>query len=163
MGMGTVEGNHLTRLFVLAKYQGQGIGTALLNYLEDMIIREYGSVLLDASLPSGEFYRKRRYVQVEHREHHVENGKILSYEVMRKRYLPIDPEIYNAPAQLVRKEMELQGIDFDELKNKISSWIYLLADSLYDTILEKNVGTLKYHVGGEVYVMNHNDHLSYCT
>ena len=161
VGTATVDENHLCRLFVLPEYQGQGLGTMLLDYLEDMIIREYGVVLLDASLPSGEFYRKRRYRQVEHREQPVTNGKILSYEVMCKRFLPIDPEIYNAPAQLVRKEMELQGIDPDELKNEIPSRVYLLADSLYDTMLEKNVGILKYHVGGELYVMNHNERMGF--
>ncbi|MBQ4311523.1 MAG: GNAT family N-acetyltransferase [Oscillospiraceae bacterium] len=92
VGTGTVDENHLCRLFVLPEYQGKGAGTALLDYLEDKIIREYGLVLLDSSLPSGEFYRKRHYHQVEHREHHVKNGKILSYEVMCKRYLPVDPD-----------------------------------------------------------------------
>ena len=161
VGTGTVDGNHLSRVFVLPSYQGKGIGSALLDYLEDMIIREWGSILLDASLSSGEFYRKRRYHQVEHREQHVANGKILSYEVMCKRYLPIDPEIYNAPAQLIRKEMELQGMNLDELQNQIPSRVYLLADSLYDTMLEKNVGTLKLHVGGELYVMTKNDRIGF--
>ena len=161
VGTATVDDNHICRLFVLPEYQGQGIGSALLDYLEDRIIKEYGCTLIDASLPSGEFYRKRRYRQVEHREHQVANGKILSYEVMCKKYLPINPEIYNAPTHLVRKEMELQGIDLDELKKEIPTRVYLLADSLYDTMLGKNVGTLKYHVGGEVYVMNHNARIGF--
>lgn len=161
VGTGTIDGNHITRLFVRPGYQGRGIGSALMDYLEAAVIRDYGSVLIDSSLPSGEFYRKRRYVQIEHREHPAANGKILSYEVMRKRIFSIDPEMYNAPARLVRKEMELQGIDFDELKEKIPHRVYLLADSLYDTMIERNVGTLAYHIGGELYVMNHNDRIGF--
>ena len=52
-----------------------------------------------------------------HQEYVLDNGKILEYEVMIKTELPIDPEIYNAPFVLVSKEMELQGINIDELRN----------------------------------------------
>ena len=82
---GTADGNHIYRLFTLPEYQGRGIGTALMNMLEEVILRQYDSVELDASLPAGEFYRKRNYRQTGHGEHPVENGKILSYEMMEKR------------------------------------------------------------------------------
>lgn len=155
-GTGTTEGNHITRLFVLPEYQGRGIGSALMDHLEDRIIREHGSIELDASLPSAEFYRKRHYVPTEHREHPVANGKILAYEVMRKRIFPINPEKYNAPEQLVRRETELKGMDFDEIREKIPSRVYLLADSLYDTMIARNAGEPAYDIGGELYVMKQN-------
>ena len=37
----------------------------------------------------------------------------------------------------------------------------MLADSLFDTMLEKNVGTLTFDVGGGIYVMNHNNSLGF--
>ena len=160
-GTATMEDNRISRAYVLPEYQGTRMGSRLMEHLEKEIIKNHGFVEVDASLPAGEFYRKRNYVQIMHTEYPVENGKILSYEVMRKRNFDIDPEIYNAPSQLVRREIELQGLDFDELKNKIPSRVYLLADSLYDTILARNVGKLAYHVGGEVYVMKHNDRIGF--
>ena len=160
-GTATMEDNRISRVYVLPEYQGTGMGSRLMKHLEKEIIKIHGFVEVDATLPAGEFFRKRNYVQITHAEHLVENGKILSYEVMRKRNFDIDPEVYNAPSQLVRREIELQGHDFDELKNKIPSRVYLLADSLYDTILARNVGKLAYHVGGEIYVMNHNDRIGF--
>ncbi|MCM1026149.1 MAG: phosphorylase [Roseburia sp.] len=53
--------------------------------------------------------------------------------------------------------MELQGIDFDEMRKAFPKRIYLLADSLYDTMLAQKAGTLTWHVGGEVYVMDHDN------
>lgn len=156
-GTATVEDNRVSRVYVLPEYQGAGMGSRLMEHLEKEIIKNHGFVEVDSSLPAGEFYRKRNYVQIMHAEHPVENGKILSYEVMRKRNFDIDPEVYNAPSQLVRREIELQGLDFDELKNKIPSRVYLLADSLYDTMLARNAGKSAYHVGGEIYVMNHDE------
>ncbi len=161
VGTGTIEGNHISRVYVLPAYQGTGIGSTLMDYLEGEIIKHYGCVEIEASLPAGEFYRKRHYVQKMHVDYPVANGKILSYEVMQKRHFAIDPEVYNAPAQLVKKEIELQGLNFDELRSKIPSRVYLLADSLYDTMLARNVGTLTYHVGGEIYVMNHNQQIGF--
>ena len=78
-----------------------------------------------------------------------------------EKNFPIDPKEFNAPSQLVRREMELQGIDLDELRKVFPKRLYLLADSLYDTMLEKNAGTLTYHVGGEVYVMDHDNSVGF--
>ncbi|MCI8769064.1 GNAT family N-acetyltransferase [Schaedlerella sp.] len=160
-GTGTIEGNRISRVYVLPEHQGAGIGSALMDYLENEIIKSHGSVEIEASLPAGEFYRKRHYVQKTHVDYPVANGKILSYEVMQKRHFDIDPEVYNAPVQLVKKECELQGLNYDELRSKIPSRVYLLADSLYDTTLARNVGALKYQVGGELYVMTHNTQIGF--
>lgn len=46
---------------------------------------------------------------------------------MRKREFDIDPALYNAPSVLVRKEIELQGLDFDEYQTKVPNRVYLPA------------------------------------
>ena len=158
---GTADGEHITRVYVLPEYQRCGYGSAIMDFLEQKIINENGAAWIDSSLPAGRFYHSRGYMTKEHQEYELDNGKILEYEVMVKTELPIDPEIYNAPSVLVSKEMELQGINIDELRNIFPKRLYLLADSLYDKMLEKNVGTLTYHVGGEVYVMNYNNNIGF--
>lgn len=158
---GTADEEHLTGIYVLPEHQGKGYGSAMMDFLEQKIITEYGVAYIDSSLPAGKFYHSRGYITKEHLEYDLDNGKILEYEVMYKRELPIDPNIYNAPAVLVMKEMELQGIDIEELRNVFPKRIYLLADSLYDKMLERNAGTLTYHVGGEVYVMNSNKYIGF--
>ena len=85
VGTGTIDGDEVSRVYVLPEYQGMGVGSTLMDALERMVIRDHGSVRVDASLPAAEFYRRRRYVQVTHAEHPVANGKILAYEIMRKR------------------------------------------------------------------------------
>lgn len=161
VGTGTIEENHISRIYVLPQYQSIGIWSMLMNYLEKEIIKNYGSVEVNVFLPSVEFYRKRNYVHKMQVDCPVANGKILSYEVMQKKQFDIDPELYNAPLQLVKREIELQGLDYNELTNKIPSRVYLLADSLFDAMLIRNVGTLEYHVGGDIYVMNNNKQIGF--
>ena len=161
IGTGTLDGDHIRCLFVSPQFQGRGIGTLLMDFFESEIIKTYGAVYLDSSLPAGKFYNSRGYAVKEYKEHRLENGKVLAYEIMCKNNFPIDPNEYNAPLQLVRREMELQGIDLDEMRKVFPERLYLLADSLYDAMLAKNVGTLTYHVGGEVYVMNSNSKVGF--
>lgn len=158
---GTVDEEHITRIYVLPPKQGKGYGSSMMDFLEQKVITEYGEAYIDSSLPAGKFYHSRGYITKEHLEYELENGKILEYEVMCKRELPIDPNIYNAPTVLVKKEMELQGSDIEELRKVFPKRIYLLADSLYDKMLERNVGTLRYHVGGDVHVMNSNNDIGF--
>ena len=156
VGTGTLDGDHIKRLFVLPQFQGQGIGTLIMDFLETEIVKHYGAVWLGSSLPAGKFYHDRGYMAKKYEEIQLENDKVLAYELMCRNQFPIDPNEYNAPSQLVRREMELQGIDLDELRKIFPKRVYLLADSLYDTMLSKNAGTLTYHVGGEVYILSHN-------
>ena len=161
IGTGTIDGDHIGRVFVLPQFQGRGIGTLIMDFFESEIIKSHGAVWLDSSLPAGKFYHSRGYITKEYEEHRLVNDKVLAYEIMCRNNFPIDPNEYNAPSQLVRREMELQGIDLDEMRAAFPKRLYLLADSLYDAMLAKNVGTLTYHVGGEVYVMNHNDQVGF--
>ena len=161
IGTGTVDGDSITRLFVLPSYQGKGAGSAMMDFLEAEILRDHGAVWIDSSLPAGEFYRKRHYVPQTHGEHHVANGKILAYEIMCRRDFPIDPDVYNAPSQLVRRELEQQGLDPDEIKARIPARVYLLADSLYDTMLSRKAGTPAFPVGGDLYMMDHDPRIGF--
>lgn len=161
VGTGTLDGDHIRRVFVLPTFQGQGIGSLLMDFLESEVIKNHGAVWLDSSLPGGKFYHNRGYAAKKYAEHPLENGKVLAYEIMCRNHFPIDPEEYNAPSRLVRREMELQGIDLDEMKKAFPKRVYLLADSLYDTMLSRNAGTRTYPVGGEVYVMNHDGRVGF--
>lgn len=40
---GTAEAEHITRVYVLPEYQGHGLGSALMDFLEDKTIRRFGS------------------------------------------------------------------------------------------------------------------------
>lgn len=161
IGTGTLDGDHIKRLFVLPKFQGQGIGTLIMDFFESEIIKGYGAAWVDSSLPAAKFYSDRGYAAKEYKEYKLENDKVLAYEIMCRNNFPIDPDEYNAPSQLVKREVELQGIDFDEMREKFPKRVYLLADSLYDTMLAKNIGTLIWHVGGDVYVMDHGDKVGF--
>ena len=41
VGTGSRTGNHITRVYVLPEYEGQGFGTVIMNHLEDEIFAEY--------------------------------------------------------------------------------------------------------------------------
>ena len=157
IGTGTLDGDHIMRVFVSPQFQRQGIGTLIMDFLEAEIIKGHGAAWLESSLPAGKFYHNRGYITKGYEEYPLGNDKVLAYAIMCRKKFPIDPKEFNAPSQLVRREMELQGIDFDKMREAFPKRLYLLADSLYDTMLAKNVGTLTYHVGGEVYVMNHDN------
>ena len=81
---GTIEGNHINRVYVLPEYRGIGVGKRLMDYLEDIISKSYNEIWVDASLPAGGFYQMRGYVTKDHQEYPLENDKILAYEVMCK-------------------------------------------------------------------------------
>lgn len=158
---GTLDGDHIRRVFVLPPFQGQGIGTLIMDFLEGEVIKAHGAAWLDSSLPAGKFYHDRGYVTRKYEECRLDNDKVLAYEIMCKNNFPVDPKEYNAPLQLVRREMELQGMDLDEVRKAFPERIYLLADDMYSAMLAKNVGTPAYHVGGGVYVMNRNHQVGF--
>lgn len=85
VGTGTLEKNHIKRVFVLPEFQGKGYGAAIMNYLEDTITDTYASVYLDASLPSYSFYLRRGYHPLDYNQIKVNNGRILCYYSMEKR------------------------------------------------------------------------------
>ncbi len=82
---GSHTDNHITRVYVLPEYQGQGFGTLIMDELEKEIFAEYDFCELDASLPACVFYENRGYRTVSHIKHDLGNGKFMIYEIMEKR------------------------------------------------------------------------------
>lgn len=96
IGTGTLEGNHIKRVFVLPQFQRQGIGTLIMDFVETEIIKSHGAVWLEASLPAGKFYHNRGYITKGYEEYQLENDKVLAYEIMCRNHFPINSNEYNA-------------------------------------------------------------------
>ena len=84
VGTGSRIDNHITRVYVLTEYEGQGFGSIIMDHLEDEIFEEYDYCDLDASLPAAIFYEHRGYRTVEHCKHDIGDGEEMIYEIMRK-------------------------------------------------------------------------------
>lgn len=85
VGTGSYEENHITRVYVLPQYQGNGYGYHILKELEKEIARNYNNVILDASLPACKFYEGNGYKTVRHEEWKCDNEMILVYDIMEKQ------------------------------------------------------------------------------
>ena len=84
IGVGSFEGNHITRIFVRTDYQRHGVGSLIMQRLEDRISREYESVHLESTMPAVIMFEKRGYRIVRHEKWTVRNGAVLVYPVMEK-------------------------------------------------------------------------------
>lgn len=100
VGTGCYQDNHITRVYVLPQYQGNGYGTYIMQCLEERISQKEECVYLDASLPASCLYEKRGYTTVKHCKWLVENNAVLVYEVMKKK--------------IVKAEMDKNGNAFGE-------------------------------------------------
>lgn len=85
---GTANGEEISRLFVLPEYQGKGIGTALMDKLEEIVLKEHGKIQLDASLPAKAMYLKRGYQETSYEVQPIGNGDFVCYSVMEKHATP---------------------------------------------------------------------------
>ena len=84
IGTGTAVENHITRVYVLPEYQGQGCGTYIMQQLEDTIAEKYSKAEIDASLPACKLYTKLGYKTVDHGIWNCANDVIQVYEFMEK-------------------------------------------------------------------------------
>jgi GNAT superfamily N-acetyltransferase len=84
VGTGSHNDNHITRVFVAPTFQARGYGSYIMQQLETEIGKEYHEALLDASLPAARWYEKRGYLTIKHENLAVENGAVLTFEVMKK-------------------------------------------------------------------------------
>lgn len=85
IGTVTANGNEICRLFVLPGCQGKGFGTALLDFAEQHIAKQYKTICLHSSLPAKLLYLKRGY---RHASSHIidtPNGDVLCYDVLQKQ------------------------------------------------------------------------------
>ena len=85
IGTGSHTENHITRVYVLPEYQGQGFGTLIMDELEKEIFLHFEDCELDASLPACIFYEDRGYKTVKHIKYEIGDGKFMIYEIMKKR------------------------------------------------------------------------------
>ncbi len=84
IGTGSHTDNHITRVYVLPEFQGQGYGSCIMDKLEKEIFSEYDYCELDASLPASIFYENRGFRTVKHIKYDIGNGAFMIYEIMRK-------------------------------------------------------------------------------
>lgn len=85
---GTLEKNHITRVYVLPEKQNLGYGSWMIEQLENELAKEYSQIDLEASLPACIFYERLGYTTMMHEKYQVEHGVILVYEIMGKTLLP---------------------------------------------------------------------------
>mgnify|MGYP001109007970 FL=1 len=85
IGTGCFDGNHITGIYVLPRYQKQGGGSQIINFLEDKIRQTYTVSILEASLPAVCLYEHRGYKTVGHGVYELENDARLVYEIMEKK------------------------------------------------------------------------------
>ncbi|MBK1810730.1 nucleoside phosphorylase [Clostridium sp. YIM B02505] len=67
--------------------------------------------------------------------------------------------VMTEPKDLVRIELKNAGFDIDNIK--IPKRVFLLADDIYDAMLERECGTYKYPLGGKLYVFNDNPDIGF--
>lgn len=83
IGTGTIKENRVCRLVVKTNQQEKGYGTKLIEYIEKQILLNYETVILEASLPACELYRKRGYMTMEYKKLQAENGDYICYPLMQ--------------------------------------------------------------------------------
>lgn len=86
MSFGTVTliDNCVKRLFIIPEFQGNGYGSGIMEFIEEIVSKDYEEIILDSSLPSFKFYTGRDYSLKESYTLELENGKILFYEQLYK-------------------------------------------------------------------------------
>ena len=84
VGMVTVSGDSINRLFVLPDERGRGFGGELLRFAETEIAKSYGTARLDSSLPAKQIYLKKGYMVIDSRVIKA-GGDYLCYDIMIKR------------------------------------------------------------------------------
>ena len=85
VGTGTTQENHITRVYVLPRFQRKGYGTYIMKQLEERIKKNYDTVDIDASLPACRLYQRLGYQTVDHGIGECNNGVIQVYEIMKKQ------------------------------------------------------------------------------
>lgn len=86
IGTGTKKENHITRVYVLPKFQKKGYGTFIMKQLEEIIKERYDYADIDASLPACNLYAHLGYKTVDHGIWECKNGVIQVYEIMKKQF-----------------------------------------------------------------------------
>ena len=89
VGTGTLLGTNIRRVFVLPDEQGRGVGRMIVAELERIAAGNgVGTIELDSSTVSVEFYHRLGYVGEERRSKNLEHGGVLEYVPMTKKLVP---------------------------------------------------------------------------
>ncbi len=114
VGTGCYRDNHITRVYVDPKFQKQGFGSCIMQYLEDEIAKIYDKAILDSSLPASHLYQKRGYKTITHEKYIVENDVVLVYEIMEKSFAKESTAIcYDGKIFVPRENAENGEVDGD--------------------------------------------------
>lgn len=85
IGIGSVYKNEIRRMFILPKYQNQGFGSELLDFLENKVFENgYTNVVLDSSLSAYLMYVKKGYATIKYDEYVTHSGHVLCCNKMEK-------------------------------------------------------------------------------
>ena len=84
IGTGSARDNHITRVYVLPKYQRMGHGSKIIRELEILITQGFDHTLIDASLPAVCMYEHLGYKTLRHENMELQNGAVLVYDIMKK-------------------------------------------------------------------------------
>lgn len=63
------------------------------------------------------------------------------------------------PKELVRIELKKAGFDVESMQ--VPTRVYLLADGIYDAMIEKGYGEYKYPLGGDLYIFKNNPQVGF--
>ena len=70
-----------------------------------------------------------------------------------------EERVMTEPKDLVRMELKNAGFDIDTIK--VPRRVYLLADDIYDAMLDKGCGEYRYPLGGSLYVLKDNPEVGF--
>lgn len=90
VGTGTLDGCYIGRVYVLPEEQGKGLGTKIMDELEQLAAQVGSVVTLDSSVPGKDVYLHRGYTMSKTEVWDIERygnfpAAQLTYEVMEKR------------------------------------------------------------------------------
>lgn len=68
-------------------------------------------------------------------------------------------KVMTDPKELVRIELKNAGFDIDCIQ--VPKRVYMLADGIYDAIIEKGYGEYKYPLGGKLFVLKNNPQIGF--
>lgn len=71
----------------------------------------------------------------------------------------MNERVMTDPKQLVRMELRNAGFDIDSID--VPKRIYMLADDIYDVMVNRGCGVYKYPLGGSLYVLKNNPQVGF--
>jgi lactoylglutathione lyase len=118
---GSLDGRIIGRLYVLPEYQGKGYGSSIMKQLECIASRNYSTSMIEASLPSYDYYLKQGYHPTSYHKYPVDNNRVLCYYEMEKELTDLNT-LHLGSTYLIVKDFE-KSMHFYEklLRMKVSA------------------------------------------